>query len=449
MKKAAKLIIIMAIALIVTVIAGTSAFAAYYDTQADSLNELGLFRGTDNGYELDQPSTRAQAAVMLVRMLGKEAEVLAGSFSDPFTDVPKWAENYIGYMYENGLTQGTSATTFGSDENCTAQMYTSFVLRALGYSEESGDFTYAQAQDFATEIGLACISFSPDTFLRDDMAALSYSALFQNLNGSDTILLEALVSENTVDAAAAEKYLAYFGTYQDYLADSSKADQSMSLRISSVSNINVTMGDVLLRISQTTDSAIVFEDNDFIMKQVSVSEYGDHTESTSYYSDGWLYFETEGIKDVSERTKYKYEYPVDFAALIEEAGMKRSADPFYLISSIEKFEDSSGVRYAMAYSKSAMNEVLGAALSGLSSITYGMELQFNSLVVTVDYDTDGNTAGMTMLGDISYSITSEGQLVSLEVTIDMVSTILETGDSVTVTLPDDLDDYEELDLFPT
>jgi hypothetical protein len=30
---------------------------------------------------------------MLVRMLGKEAEALAGSYSNPFTDVPVWAEN--------------------------------------------------------------------------------------------------------------------------------------------------------------------------------------------------------------------------------------------------------------------------------------------------------------------------------------------------------------------
>ena len=54
-----------------------SAFAANYTNCADSLHEMGLFQGTQNGYDLDRTPTRAEAAVMLVRLLGKEAEVKA------------------------------------------------------------------------------------------------------------------------------------------------------------------------------------------------------------------------------------------------------------------------------------------------------------------------------------------------------------------------------------
>ena len=49
-----------------------SAFAANYTNCADSLHEMGLFQGTQNGYDLDRTPTRAEAAVMLVRLLGKE-----------------------------------------------------------------------------------------------------------------------------------------------------------------------------------------------------------------------------------------------------------------------------------------------------------------------------------------------------------------------------------------
>ena len=54
---------------------------------------------------------------MLVRLLGKEEEALAGNWDLPFTDVSKTsaAYPYIGYAYANGLTNGTSATTFEED----------------------------------------------------------------------------------------------------------------------------------------------------------------------------------------------------------------------------------------------------------------------------------------------------------------------------------------------
>ena len=46
--------------------------AGLYEEQADILNQLGLFRGTDNGYQLEKNFTRAEGATMLVRLLGKE-----------------------------------------------------------------------------------------------------------------------------------------------------------------------------------------------------------------------------------------------------------------------------------------------------------------------------------------------------------------------------------------
>ena len=48
------------------------AFAADSTSLADDLKEIGMFKGTNEGYELDRAPTRVEAAVMLVRMLGKE-----------------------------------------------------------------------------------------------------------------------------------------------------------------------------------------------------------------------------------------------------------------------------------------------------------------------------------------------------------------------------------------
>ena len=74
-----------------------SVCAAEYTAQADGLNKLGLFKGTENGYELDKNFTRAEGAAMLVRLLGKEKEVLSAQPIGLFADVPAndWAAPYI------------------------------------------------------------------------------------------------------------------------------------------------------------------------------------------------------------------------------------------------------------------------------------------------------------------------------------------------------------------
>ena len=99
-----------------------SAFAANYTNCADSLHEIGLFQGTQNGYDLDRTPTRAEAAVMLVRLLGKEAEAKALTYTAPFTDLKGWEKPYVQYLYSNGLANGTNRTTFNPTGKCTAQM---------------------------------------------------------------------------------------------------------------------------------------------------------------------------------------------------------------------------------------------------------------------------------------------------------------------------------------
>ena len=49
-----------------------NAYPGDTEAQAQMLYDLGLFRGTEKGFELEQPMTRAEAAVMLTRFLGAE-----------------------------------------------------------------------------------------------------------------------------------------------------------------------------------------------------------------------------------------------------------------------------------------------------------------------------------------------------------------------------------------
>ena len=67
---------------------------------------MGLFLGTDHGYELDRAATRVEGVVMLIRMLGEEEAALAYTGAQPFRDVPEWASKYVAYAYGMGYTKG-------------------------------------------------------------------------------------------------------------------------------------------------------------------------------------------------------------------------------------------------------------------------------------------------------------------------------------------------------
>lgn len=166
---------------------------------ADALYAMGLFSGTGmdaNGqpiYDLDRAPTRNEAVTMLVRLLGKEEEARSGTWDAPFTDVETWAEPYVGYAYHNGLTAGTSGTTYSGSENVSASQYLTFVLRALGY-ESGTDFEWDKAWELSDRIGLTSGQYDAGTteFTRGDVAAISFNALYCKLKGSDAMLIDKL-----------------------------------------------------------------------------------------------------------------------------------------------------------------------------------------------------------------------------------------------------------------
>jgi hypothetical protein len=333
MRKAAKWLVIAAIVVIVTAFTGIGALASDYDAQADSLKELGLFNGTGSGYELDRIPTRAEAAVSLVRLLGKEAEAKAGTYTTPFTDVPDWAAPYVGYLYTNGLAKGTSDTTFGSSDKCSGQMFTAFVLRALGYSESGGDFTYVQAQQYAVTLGLTNSTDTSKEFKRDNMVALSYSALFQTVKSGSTMLIEKLVSDKAVDAAVAGKYLEMHKTYQEFGAAVAKSPSSPSQSMSIEQQMQMKIGDETQSINSKMELATIRDGNKMTMRMDSTSETDGKTQKiTMYYADGWMYM---GVDD----TKYKYKAELDADELsqaTQQSDLGDTSEPFYLIDSITK-----------------------------------------------------------------------------------------------------------------
>ena len=176
----------------------------YAEETAVKLKSLGLFRGvSDTDFDLDRAPTRTEAVVMLIRFLGKEAEALDGKCTHPFTDVPEWADAYVGYAYENKLTNGISATEFGANNDASSAMFLTFVLRALGYSDADGaDFAWDNPYDLAKETGILTDTVNTEQFYRADVAIVAYNALEAELKGTETSLSDKLIEGGVFTAEA-------------------------------------------------------------------------------------------------------------------------------------------------------------------------------------------------------------------------------------------------------
>ena len=190
------------------------AYEPQYTGQAGYLQTAGLFRGTaveEDGsarLDLDKQATRMQGLIMLIRLLGEEEAALAYTGACPFTDLSGNAARYAAYAYAKGYTTGQSATTFGNTP-LQANAFLTFTLRALGYDDKQGDFSYAAAHQKAAEIGLIQAGEYSDpakTFLRDDCAYIAFNALGMQLKGSDKRLAEVLNDKNVLSDMLTEDY---------------------------------------------------------------------------------------------------------------------------------------------------------------------------------------------------------------------------------------------------
>lgn len=177
--------------------------------QALVLKNLGLFNGTDKGFELDRSATRAEAAALLVRFLGVENEALDNNYEHPFKDVPSWAEPYVGYMYHYGLTTGISSDQYGSQNAINCMQYITFVLRALGYDDKAGDFKWNYSINAAYDWGIIGeIDYenylTNYRFLRDDVVNISYKALNRAIKGQPKMrLINKLVDQGVISKQTA------------------------------------------------------------------------------------------------------------------------------------------------------------------------------------------------------------------------------------------------------
>lgn len=203
------LLIVLCITIAAPAVYATEERVIYFENTAEMLKSIGIFKGTDKGFELDRRPTRSESAVIIVRLLGKETEALQNNYEHPFSDVQEWADPYVGYLYKYNITSGISNTEYGSNNMLDEQQCVTLLLRVLGYNDKIGDFQWDKSLEKAVEINLVSENFAKafdneaHQFIRDDVVYLLNNALDTKLKDSENTLMEKLIADNvfTLDQA--------------------------------------------------------------------------------------------------------------------------------------------------------------------------------------------------------------------------------------------------------
>ena len=151
------------------------ATGSYYEDAVDWAVENGITKGTDDThFSPDGICTRAQAVTFLWRAAGSpEPETR----TMPFTDVPVGSYYYDAVLWavENGITKGTSGTTFSPNDTCTRAQIVAFLWRSEKspaassrnpFADVKPGAYYLDAVLWAVESGITkgttAMKFSPD-----------------------------------------------------------------------------------------------------------------------------------------------------------------------------------------------------------------------------------------------------------------------------------------------
>lgn len=201
MKKVLSLV--LCIMLISTVFSGFAEAKSY--TEAQICEELGMLEGEGYGVTeqyLLKRTTRLQAAIMYLRLLGLEDEALEYeegiTFDDANTVYWEGGRRILSYLKNNpdlgwvGMSDGT----FAPNQYLTAQEYYKVMLEALGYNEDE-DFTWNQVFEFAGLMGLG-IAKNVEEFTNNDVAIVTVEVLqVEDIHGE--VLIEKLVGQGIVE----------------------------------------------------------------------------------------------------------------------------------------------------------------------------------------------------------------------------------------------------------
>ena len=425
------------IALVFACVFLTPALASNFDSSAQELKDFGMFKGTNVGFDLDRAPTRAEAAVMLVRLLGAENEAKtqyeSGEITNPFTDVSDWAKPYIAWLYDNNLTKGVSDTIFGVAGQCTAKMYCTFVLRALGYSDTDGDFTFDQSEDLAEYLGIYDADMVESTFLRDHAVAISYRALAASINGTDTSLLEKLIADGAVSETSASALLDKVKAYRAYCAAFDEYNSSSAVSASAYQFLKVQNIETFANYTYSGNASYMVKATDDGLQMSFINTYtyrGPTSTTCSWIKDGYYYY-----SDAFEKTKTALTDSIMDEVFSADVSVYMPA--LYEVKSAAMNSTAEGMKYVLTYADDFdyfgyLNDTLDLEFETSNIVN----LSVSNCTLTVLTDEVGKITSFKNNYSCTFKYNNEGYLAPISMDYSNDEKINATGDRIVIVFPD-------------
>lgn len=192
----------------------------FLDLPKKLMTHLKVFQGSDKGMNWTGALTRAEAATILLRLLGLEEEAKSAAAGPcPFTDVPDWARGYVNLAYEQGMVKGVGGDRFDPSGLCKAREFSLMLLRLTDHREGT-DYAWATAvtdaqrlihagnvakgveeNDYYGETILFPRLYNDNLFSREYACALAYRMLSAPMADGETSLGDVLCVKNGLSTA--------------------------------------------------------------------------------------------------------------------------------------------------------------------------------------------------------------------------------------------------------
>ena len=223
---------------------GSSA-ASYADVTSEDnveaievLEAVGIMIGDENGdFNPDQNVTRNEMAVVMSNLMAYN--VASYRDTSPFTDVPSWAEPYVAACYTNGITAGTSATTYGGSENVTTAQAALMLMKALGYFQYSSDFGSDWQLSTATQGNKIDLFVGVDSALKEAMTRNDLAQLVLNTLEAGTVEAETDGSFSVGDVTFVS------GVKYNYVTSGEKYADSIEKSLTANTDASVSFGKIV------------------------------------------------------------------------------------------------------------------------------------------------------------------------------------------------------------
>lgn len=311
-------------------------------------------------------------------------------------------------------------------------------------------------------VGLLDTSVFTGTFLRDDLAALTYQALGTDLKGGETYLLASLIESGAVDADAAGPTTEKIEAYRALQASGADAAQGMDAAVDAKMGMDISVkgSDASMNLTQKANAAVkgsiqmVLDKDVQMAMDMTVTVTGGETPETEKV-EYWL---KDGVTYVRSGEE-AYQMPLgagmdmeSLTALMEQSSAQSGSALLPFIESITAESSGGNTVYTLKLNGAfagMMNGLTGSVLDALGTAGMDMDMDFSldggTITYTVGQDGALKSAAIDMTVKAAVDASDGTETVSLQLSMDMDMTmdIKSMGKGVKISFPD-FSDFEEL-----